>query len=99
MKQKIAFLVLSLALTSVGLARAGEHYECRGTAMCHCIPSGQPGSGMTCDYYGTGTGSDRASAASAAQQDAKNNCEQDCTRKTGNGCYNISAYNCELVRN
>ena len=99
MKTKIAFLALSLALSSIGFAQAGEHYECRGLASCHCIPSGQPGSGMTCDYYGVGTGSDQASAASAAQADAKNDCEQSCTRKTGNSCYNITAYNCELVRN
>ena len=102
---KLSSVLFSVALAFASLTNSfgnenasEEHYECRGWAMCQCIPSGQPGSGMTCDYYGKGQGPDLASAAAAAKNDAQTNCEESCTRKTGNSCYNLNAGNCELVR-
>jgi hypothetical protein len=96
MMLKFCFVLSSIFLSFATLAVAGEqYYQCSGYTMCACVPD-KPG--MSCDYYGSGTGSDQAGAASAAQADTKNNCEQECTRKTGNSCYGGTVYNCELVK-
>ena len=73
------------------------YYRCTSYYMCNCIPRDQPGSGMTCDYFGTANGPDRSSAAASASNITLNNCEQDCTRKTGDSCRHISD-DCIIVR-
>jgi hypothetical protein len=95
---KMSLLVLSLFVSVTGFAGQEPYYECNAYAMCHCIPSGQPGSGMTCDYFSAGKGADQASAAAAAKSNVLDQCEQSCTRKTGSSCYNVTSYNCQLVK-
>jgi hypothetical protein len=94
LKLLIVLSSVVLSFSSVAFA-ASEHYECNSLAMC--APDARaPGS--VNDYYGSGSGPDRSSAAAAAQADVLNTCEQDCTRKSGMDCHGIRVYNCELVK-
>jgi hypothetical protein len=94
----LSFVFLSFACVSNSFADqndVGSYYECNGFTSCSCDRTSP---GASCDYFGKGQGSDMASAAAAAEANAVNNCENECTRKTGNSCYGTRAYNCELVK-